>query len=55
MKEKENLYEPVVSFKKQTPKMLFDTVTEPTLYEKAYLAAEDKCQTEYAMNTTTWD
>lgn len=55
MKEKEDSYEPVVSFKEQTPKMQYCTRKENPLYEKAFLASEDKSQTEYAQNTTTWD
>ena len=55
MKKKDNNYEPVVSFKKQTPEMLLETIKENTLYEKAFLSTEEKSQTEYAQNTTTWD
>jgi len=55
VKEKEGRYEPVVSFKEQTPKMQCRTREENPLYEKAFLSSEDKSQTEYAQNTTTWD
>ncbi len=55
MKEKENKYEPVVSFKEQTPEMLLSTEKQKELYEKAFLSAEEKCKTEYGANTTTWD
>ena len=55
MKKNENMYEPIVSFKEQTPEMLLDTVEVNPLYEKAYLSTEEKSQTEYAKNTTTWD
>lgn len=55
MEKNENKYEPIVSFKEQTPEMLLGTVKQNLLYEQAYLAAEDKCQTEYAQNTTAWD
>ena len=55
MKKNENMYEPVVSFKEQTPEMLIGTENENPLYEKAFFSAEDKSQTEYAKNTTAWD
>jgi len=55
MKRKENMYEPVVSFKEQTPEMLLGTENENPLYEKAFFSKEEKSQTEYAKNTTAWD
>lgn len=55
MKQKENRYEPVVSFKEQTPGMLLKAEEQKLLYEKAFLSTEEKSQSEYAMNTTTWD
>lgn len=55
MNKRENMYEPVVSFKEQTPELLLGTVEQNSLYEKAYLATEDMSRTEYALNTTTWD
>jgi len=55
MKKNENMYEPVVSFKEQTPEMLIGTENENPLYEKAFLSTEDMSQTEYAKNTTAWD
>ena len=55
MKRKENMYEPVVSFKEQTPEMLLGTENENPSYEKAFLSTEDMSQTEYAKNTTAWD
>ena len=48
------LYEPVVNFREQRPQILLSTIEHDALYEKAFFA-EEKSQTEYAMNTTTWD
>ena len=45
----------VVDFKDVTPKMLTDMVELSPLYEKAFLSTEEKSETEYAQNTTTWD
>ncbi|MBP3569885.1 MAG: hypothetical protein J6K04_12060 [Lachnospiraceae bacterium] len=55
MNKKEEKYEPVVSFKEQTPKMLLGVEERKQLYEEAYFSSEEKSKTEYAQNTTTWD
>ena len=55
MTKKETLYEPVVNFREQRPQILIDTVEHNLLYEKAFFPVEEKSQTEYAQNTTTWD
>lgn len=55
MEGTQNLYTPVVSFKKQRSEMQINNTEHNKLYEKAYLSKEDVCQTEYAQNTTTWD
>ena len=36
-------------------KMVVGTVKLDPLYEQAFLSREEKCKTEYAQNTTTWD
>lgn len=53
--KKEDKYEPVVSFKEQTPNMLLGAEEKKALYEEAYFSKEEKSKTEYAQNTTTWD
>ena len=36
-------------------KMVVGTAKLDPLYEQAFLSREEKCKTEYAQNTTTWD
>lgn len=55
MERKENLYEPVVNFREQHPQLQISTIEHDALYEKAFFSEEDKSQTDYALNTTTWD
>lgn len=55
MKKEQNLYEPAVNFREQRPQMQINDITNNPLYEKAFFSGEDKSQTEYAQNTTTWD
>ena len=55
MKQKENQYEPVTSFKELRAEMLLDTVKSEILYEQAFFSTQEKSRTEYAQNTTTWD
>ncbi len=55
MKEKDALYEPVISFREHRSKMSITNLEHDALYEKAFFPTEEKCQTDYALNTTTWD
>ena len=55
MQKKDVCFLPVVDFKEQTPKILLKEETLDPLYEKAFLSRENKSETEYALNTTTWD
>ena len=55
MNKKDVGFIPKVYFKEQTPDVLLKTEKPNPLYEKAFLSREDKCKTEYAQNTTTWD
>ena len=55
MFEKDTDFVPCVSFAEQTPEILLKAEKPDPLYEKAFLSREDKCTTEYAQNTTTWD
>ena len=55
MENKQNLYEPAVNFRENRPQMAIERKEHDTLYEKAFFTGEDNCQTEYALNTTTWD
>jgi hypothetical protein len=52
---KENKKTAAVDFKEQIPEMLIGEEKQDALYEKAFLSRDDKSETEYALNTTTWD
>ena len=51
----ENKKTAAVDFKEQIPEMLIGEEKQDALYEKAFLSRDDKSETEYALNTTTWD
>ena len=55
MENRNNLYEPVINFREQRPQMQLTTIEHDILYEKAFFPGEEKSQSEYALNTTTWD
>jgi len=55
MKNKEALYEPVLSFSKQRAQMQLDLPERNPLYEEAYFSRDEKSTSEYGQNTTTWD
>ena len=55
MENRTELYEPVVNFREQRPQILVSTIEHDALYEKAFYNGEEKSQSEYAQNTTTWD
>lgn len=55
MENKMELYEPIVDFREQRPQILLSNIEHDALYEKAFFASEEKPQSEYAQNTTTWD
>lgn len=55
MKKTDNGFVTQVDFKKQTHEVLIGAVKPNTLYEKAFLSREDNNNTEFALNTTTWD
>ena len=56
MREKKDVwFFPLVDFKEQTPEILLKEEELDPLYVKAFLSRENKSETEYALNTTTWD
>lgn len=55
MERENNLYEPVINFRKQRPQIQIAAVKHKDLYEKAFLSTEETSQSEYVQNTTTWD
>ena len=55
MERNENLYEPVIDFRKERQQMQIKNIRHDDLYEKAFLTGEDSGVSEYAMNTSTWD
>lgn len=55
MENKNDLYEPVISFRKSKPQMQISHIEHEKLYEKAFFPAEEISYSEYALNTTTWD
>lgn len=55
MKKKYSQFVPNIDFKEQTPEILLKAEKINALYEKSFLFREDKCNTEYSQNTTTWD
>jgi len=55
MDSAQNLYEPVVNFRETRPQMQIKATKYHELYEKAFFPAEETSQSEYALNTTTWD
>lgn len=44
-----------VDLKEQTPDVFIEQKTPDPLYEKALLSRDDKNNSEFAQNTTTWD
>lgn len=55
MKQKEDLYEPIIDFRKNKPKIQIQTITHDELYENAFFSKEENSQSEYAQNTAAWD
>ena len=55
MENKKTLYEPVLNFRKNKPQMQIETIKHEELYKQAFFSAEEKSQSEYAQNTSTWD
>ena len=55
MENQKILYEPVLNFRKNKPQMQLKNITHDELYETAFFSEEEKSQSEYAQNTTTWD
>ena len=55
MDNRNDLYEPVVDFRKNRSQIQLTTTEHNELYEKAFFPAEDVTYSEYAQNTTTWD
>ena len=55
MKEYKKQFVSQVDMKEQTPEILLNAEKPDPLYEKAFLSGEDRCDTEYAQNTTTRD
>lgn len=55
MDNRNDLYEPVVDFRKNRSQIQLTTTEHHELYEKAFFPAEEASHSEYAQNTTTWD
>ena len=55
MENQTSLYEPILNFRKNKPQMQIKTITHDELYETAFFSNNEKSQSEYAQNTTTWD
>lgn len=55
MQKKNTSFVPQADCKKQTPEVPVKAERQSALYEQAFLSREDRCTTEYALNTTTWD
>ena len=55
MNKQNNLYEPILNFRKDKPQLQIKSITLDELYENAFFPKEEKSQSEYAQNTTTWD
>ena len=55
MQKKDECFFQLVDFKEQTPEILLKEEELDPLYVKAFLSRENKSETEYALNTTTWD
>lgn len=55
MENRNELYEPVINFRKNRPQIQISNTEYNSLYEKAFFPEEEKSQSEYALNTTTWD
>lgn len=55
MQKKDAGFVPEINFKKQTPEVFLEAEKPDPFYEEAFFSHEDKCTTEYAQNTTTWD
>lgn len=55
MKKEKTQFVPKIDFKEQTPEVLIGSKKRDPLYEEAFLSREDKSESEFAENTTTWD
>ena len=55
MEREQNLYEPVMNFRKHRPQIQVTSAKHKELYEKAFFSADETSKSEYAENTTTWD
>lgn len=55
MENQKTLYEPVLNFRENKPQMQIKNITHDELYKNAFFPEEEKSQSEYAQNTTTWD
>lgn len=55
MKRKRIKLDVQIDFKEQTPEIFIGSEKPDYLYQKAAFLDEDKSNTEYAQNTTTWD
>ena len=55
MKNKDKRFVKQVDFKEQTPELLIGNENQDFLSDKAILSRENKCKTEFAQDTTTWD
>jgi len=55
MKSKQDRYEPVINFRKNRPQMQVKHIQNDKLYEQAFFPEQEKSQSEYSANTTTWD
>lgn len=55
MENNKHLYEPVINFRKNKPQMQIKNIEQDELYEKAFFPEKELSQSEYTLNTTTWD
>lgn len=55
MENKNELYEPVIDFRKNKPQIQTSNTEHEILYQKAFFPEEETSHSEYALNTTTWD
>lgn len=53
--EKRQEFDPVITFREQTPGMLIGRSIPDPMYDEAFLSREDKSKSEFCRNTTTWD
>ncbi len=55
MKRMDNQFITPLNFKEQIPDMWIGYLPDLLLYEKSFLTRAEVCESEFTLDTTTWD